>query len=281
MTASTMLSHTPFRLAVVAGCLLLSCGCGAKSLPYTGVKRIDEKVTQAELEAFFAVIDSLPENDLPDFPDVFAQPPDWKPQRTLPVNELLQEEEARIDRRWQVEWLAGQLHDNRALRDALREHRMTPEQFAGLWTTLGAALSRRTLRDDQDLDRLIERGEAVLDRLQQDQRQYSALSREERYRVLRQATWATRRDRAERLKSVPPENVDLVKRHSDRLSAVFSGTFTTNPLDPIVDVREKYGIPFEELPESGSDAEIEWDPDEAIVGTDPPDKEFRRDEGAP
>ena len=59
------------------------------------------------------------------------------------------------------------------------------------------------------------------------------------------------------------------------LEPIFPGEFTSNPLDAVVDLLEEQGLPFEELAESGSDDQIEWNADEAEFGTDKPDKEFQ------
>lgn len=263
-------------LSIWLGCLVLGLvpGCGGEMLEYTEVKRIDEKVTEAELQSFLDVIEQLPEKALPEFPPVFAPPPDWSASRTLPVNELVAEEQQLLAERWKVGWLVGHLQQQPDLERILRERSMSLEQFAGLTLALGASLSAGTLREDQDLEALIETGRSAIERLEADTRNFSTLSDEDRFRVLHQAAWITRLDRAQRLKQVPPENLALAAEHRERLAEIFPREFTTNPLDPLADMPEMRGIPFEELSGTGSDADISWSRDEALVGHDSPDPEF-------
>ena len=202
-------------------------------------------------------------------------PPDWDEGRTFEVRELVDREIKMLAERSDVEKLATHLPKNRPLLRALRREQLTPEQFVGLSLAIGVALSRSTLRDDQDLDRIIEEGERKIDELKQNAKPFHLHSQEGKHRVLRQAVWITRVDRAKRLKTVPPENyVDLVQKHGESLAAIFPEEFTVNPLDAIADLLEEQGTPFEELAESGTDAEIDWNENEAIVGKDPPDPEF-------
>lgn len=256
--------------------LLVFCGgCGKSGVEYTEVKRIDEKITQKELKQFLRIVNKLPKKTLPAIPDVYLPLPQWNPSRTLPVNELIHEEQAELDKRWSVEWLAQKLKRHRALQRVLRRENMTVEQFAGMIFSLGAALSKSQLRKDQDLEALIREGEPVVQALKTDDRSFSRLSPSVKYSVVRKAGELTRLDRAKRLKQVPPENVALVREHFEQLKKIFPSEFTVNPLDGIIDSLEVAGLPFEEKSESGFDVEITWDPnsEEAIIGLDTPDVE--------
>jgi hypothetical protein len=265
-------SRRPFGLAAIA--LLLLCGCAGETIDYIETKRIDEKVTEPELRTFLAIVESLADKKLPKLPPVFAAPPEWHHARTLPVNELVNEERTMLDDRWSVEALARALDRNRPLQRALRREQLTPEQFVGLTLAIGAALSKTTLRDDQKLDDILAKGQIVLQSLSQETESFSSLSRERRHYFLQQAAWVTRVDRAKRLTLVPPENSALVEKHRAALEAIFPGEFKLNPLDAIADLLEERGMPFEELPVSGTDDQIEWNPDEAIVGHDEPDSQY-------
>lgn len=262
--------QTFFRLFCALVFLLPQAGCREEPLEFTEVKRVDEAVTGAELDVFLRLIDSVPKQQLPPFPPLFAPPPEWD-ESTLPVSELVSREERLIREHRSVAALARSLERNRPLQRALERERMTPEQFTGLSLALGAALSYATLREEQvrDLDRLIARGESVLRRLRQENRTFSTLRDEQKYAVLEDAVWLTRLDRAAHLKLVPSRNVELVKSRRERLVSIFPESFRTNPLDTVADILEERGVPFEELPESGSDDTIEWSRDDAIVGTDP------------
>lgn len=264
----------PLRTWVCLALCALFVGCGEEQLEFTETKRINEKVTEAELQTFLRIVESLPDQQLPDVPPVFAPPPVWNQSRTLPVGELVNEEQNLLAERWTAEWMARHLQRNRPLARALRREEMTLEQFVGFTLAIGAALARNTIRDNQDLDEILKKGHAAVERLRRDTRPFSSLRQDGRYYILWQAEWITRIDRVERLKQVPPENIALVRAHREKLEEIFPAEFATNPLDAVVDLLEEKGLPFEELAGSGSDAEIDWEADEAIVGTDPPDEEF-------
>lgn len=263
-------------LGVFAVCAVASAvaGCLDEPLPYVEAKEIDEKITEAELATFLRIVRSLPERTLPAMPLPFAPPPAWDESRTLPIADLVSEEIHANDQRWNVDWQARQLAENRPLRRLLRREEMTAAQFAGIALALTAALGRERLAARTDLDGVIDEGRLVVDDLRADPRPFHSLSPEVRHFVLRQAMWIARVDRAERLRQVPPENRTLVRRHGEALSLVFPPEYRIDPLVGIADLFAEYGIPFEELPDSGSDAHIEWDPVEAVVGQDEPDAEF-------
>lgn len=256
---------------VLIGLCAAVAGCGVDQLEYTEFKRIDEKVTEAELEQFLRVIDSLPDKKLPKIDQVFAPLPSWSPARTLPVNDLADEEQKLLDQRWSVEAISRKLKQDRVLQRALRREQMTLEQFVGMSLTLGAALAKSMLRDQQNLDRIIASGRAEIGILRKDKRSFSKLNRETQHTILRRAGYLTRVDRARRLKEVPPENIALVRKHVEKLTTIFPGDVTTNPLDAVADLLEERGMPFEEMKPSGFDVDITWDSENAKIGVDSPD----------
>lgn len=247
-------------------------GCSEPPLEYTEVTRVHEVVTETEATAFLGVVRMLPGGKIPAITPIFAPPPDWSDSRTLPVSDLVQEEQARLNERWDVDRLASEWHGNRALERALRKHRMTVRQFAGLTLTLGAALSRSSIRENQPLPQLKEKGIAEVAHLREENRSFASLSEDGRHHVLQRAIWITRLDRAQRLLHVPPENVDLVQRKKEQLLEAFPEEFSLNPFDGVSDLLEERGLPFLELSSSGSDAELEWSREEAIIGRDTPDE---------
>jgi len=254
------------------GALFAASGCGGSGLEYREVKRIDEKVTQEELNGFLRVVQRLPDHKLPKLPAVFPPPPNWSRGRTLPVSQLVDEERDELANRWSVEWIARRLEKNHRLQYALRSERMTTEQFVGLMLTIGVTLSRNTLHEHQNLYKILVKGKAVIAQLKRDsRRRFAELKEQDRYTVLVRAIWISRVDRAARLKQVPPENLALVREHHERLAAIFPAEFTTNPFDSIVDRMESDGLPFEETGESGRDDRIAWRPDRALIGHDRPD----------
>lgn len=247
-------------------------GCAEPRLEYTEVTRVHEVVTESEAAAFRGVVGMLPGGRIPAITPIFAPPPDWSESRTLPVTDLVQEEQTRLNERWDVDRLAAEWDGNRALERALRKHRMTVQQFAGLTLTLGAALSRSSIRENQLLPQLKEKGVAEVAHLREENRSFASLSEDGRHHVLQRAIWITRLDRAQRLLHVPSENVDLVTREKEQWLEAFPKEFSLNPFDDISDLLEERGLPFLELTSSGSDAELDWSREEAVIGRDTPDE---------
>jgi len=259
-------------VAIVAGSV--AAGCSAET-PKTIVPReIGDKVTDGDLEAYFEVIDDLPDKKLPEMPPLFKQPPAWDDQRTLPINELMREEADELEKTWNDAVIVRHLSRDRALQKALRE-RLTLEQFAGLTKTIGVALARNTIRPEQDLNKIIEEGKKRLEVLRNQVQRFNQLQPDERHTVLTTAMWITRIDRAKRLLQVPPENRAMAKAHLERLAAIFPKEFTSNPFDAITDQLEEQGMAFQELRQSGLDTEIDWSESQAIRGNDTADPEFR------
>lgn len=246
-------------------------GCAEAPLEYTEVTRLHEPVKDSEAEAFLNVIDALPDRRMPAMNAIFGPPPDWNESRTLPVNDLVREEQARLAERWDVDRLAAEWEGNRALHRALRKQRMTVQQFAGFTLTLGAALSRAGVRENQPLPQLREKGIAEVAQLNEDGRSFASLPEDMRHQVLQRAIWITRLDRTQRLLHVPPENVDLAHRLESRFREIFPEEFTSNPFDGISDLLEEKGLPFLETSAGGYDDELDWNREDAIIGHDTPD----------
>ena len=145
----------------VRGGLSLLAGCGEQAPKFAEPRDVGDKVTDADLDTFFQVVDELPDKKLPEMPALFKSPPAWDEQRTLPVNELVREESDELEKLWNDEHLIRHLAKDRALQKALRE-RMSPAQFVGLVKTIGAALARNAVRPDQDLRLIVEQGKRRL-----------------------------------------------------------------------------------------------------------------------
>jgi hypothetical protein len=249
---------------------MLISGCADIELKFTEVRRIDEPISTADLEAWLEIVDHLPDKKLPDLRNPFLPPPHWTSERTLPVGDLVDSELASMDERWSHMPLLELLPESRTFDRWLKRKRMTREQFAGLTMSIGAALSRSTLRKEQDLQSLIERGEAVVHDLRSDRTPFNRLSPESIHEVLQRATWITRLDRARRLQMVPDNNLAVIRKYRKQLVDLFPVAFTTNPFDPIADRLEELGIPFEELPGREPLDVLTWDSEKAIVGRDAP-----------
>lgn len=258
-----------YRLGLLAVCVVgLACGCEARAPEYTEVRRIDEELTPGELQKWMRIVDQLPEQRLPPWPEMFPPPPQWKASRTLTIGELLKEEQAMLDDRWSVETLAAGLSQNRPLQRALAQEQLTLEQFTGLTLAVGMTVCAGTLRETQELESLVTRGEAALQELRQDQRIFSTLEEDMRFRVLQDAIWLSRVHRARLLAQVPEENLQLIAELRERILPMLPQELTSNPLDPVADILADRGLPFEELPQSGFDDQLSWNSGKAIVGYD-------------
>jgi hypothetical protein len=271
MSDSTFHARDLFRRCRIVTILTLGLlGCWAKPLDFVEVKRTDEVVTETELEDFLEVVRLLPDGKLPELPTIYRLPLRWSETRTLPVSELINEETSQIERPWDAKHLAHEIETNRRFQRVLRRVEMTPEQFMGLMLTLGTAMNRGLLPDGYDFEGLINRGQKVITQLKRNRTPFNDYSPDRQFSISREAIWLYRLDRAKRLRDVPRENVELVRKHWEELAVIFPKEFQIDPLGTIADHLEEQGIPFEELPETGSDAGLQWNPDEAFIGTDAP-----------
>ena len=261
--AGPMLSLLALLLASVSG-------CGEIELKDRTVKRIDEPISAADVRAYVEVVRHMPGRKLPNLPPLFLPPPEWNPERTLPVSDLVDSELLALEERWDYEPLVHLLPDSRTFDRWLLRKRMTREQFAGMTLVIAAALSRSTIRPEQRLEEIIARGEATRNDLRKLNVPFNSLPPAMMHDVLHRAAWLTRYDRAERLASVPIENVNAVNRYFDQLAPLFPSTVTENPFDAITDRLEVEGVPFEELPDGESLDVLTWDKAAAIVGRDEP-----------
>lgn len=266
----TDLSKFRKLLATVLAAVMLLSGCGDATLTFTEVKRVSEEVTPSELRTFFEIVEHLPEKKLPPFPDLYLPLPNWNAERTLPISDLVDAEQVMLAERWGTERLVDSLPQSRRLDRWLLRKRITREQFVGVTLAIGAALSRSTVRENQNLSGIMAKGENVVSRLRSKGEPFNTLSPEAMHAVLHEAAWITRHDRARRLLSVPEKNVELVLKHVDDLVKLFPAELTQNPFDGIADRLDEQGIPFEELPGNDSYDSLNWDPEDAIVGRDDP-----------
>ncbi|MAT14943.1 MAG: hypothetical protein CMJ46_06705 [Planctomyces sp.] len=261
--------------------LSMFAGCQSQEPDYIEVKRVHEQLTANEVKSYLRIIYSLPSKKVPAFPAAYAPPADWERSRTLSVHDLVLEEEKLIENLWNEEVLVRQLSRNKPLLKRLKRERMTPQQFIGFTRAIGMAMSRASLRENQDLQKILEEGERVIQRLKDDHRSFSVLSEdneEDMHIVLQNAMWITRADRVARLMKVPPENVDLVKKYSRQLNEVFPDDFKRNPLDEVQDLLVEFGLPFEETELVGLDVDLSWEKSEARIGHDEPnDSSYSRD----
>ncbi|MFH1300199.1 MAG: hypothetical protein ABIK07_03990, partial [Planctomycetota bacterium] len=263
--------------AAISCCLcfvvtLFSVGCSEKSLDYTELKQINEKVTESELKKYLKVIKLLPQNKTPTFPSVYAPAPAWSHIRSLPIEDLVYSEQNNLSQLWEIERIGEHFGArNRMFKKALHRRELSKEQFISYTLAIGLAASRLQLREDQNLEEVIQKGNKIIHQLQLDKRPFSSLSLEERHRTLHEAMWIARVNRAEHMIQVPPENINLVKNNWDQLKELLPPEFLKNPLDDLSDTLEERGIPFTIIEKKDSDDLMQWTSKDAIIGTDQPD----------
>jgi hypothetical protein len=263
--ASPKHSWKPSIAALLCAAVLLSaCGCEDPGSPLVSHKHPDERISKSELEVLKRILSKLPQPLWSDWRNCFVGTPDWPDTRTLPVSELVDEEQRRLSDRWDAELLTARLDQSRALKLILRRERVTTEQFASLLLSVGLATSRSFVPGKFDLEAYERRGLQIVKQLKSDGRPYESLSEDEREQVLFRAVWITRLDRATRLLQPSEANVALVRSEADSLKPLLPGEFLRNPLEELADPLEEHGVPFIELPASGSDADIPWSRADAL-----------------
>ena len=261
----------PILLAAFTLALTFACGCSEPEFVQPEPKRADDLLTKTEIDSFLAIADSLPDQKLPPAPSVILPAPQWSRNRTLPVNELVKEEEKMLTDRQSIDWFIAHFPtQSRFLKRALRRERMTIEQFVGLYLALGISLSRDRLPADRDLDQILVRGKLAIAELKKDQRPFSSLPEEQAYFLHEQSGWLAVVDRATRLKPVHPGNLILVRQNSERLRAVMPAEFTRNPLLEFATILDDRGVPFQEPAGQDTDDRIPWTREHAVMGAAAP-----------
>lgn len=241
---------------------------------HTEVRRVDELLTESELRSFLKVAASLPDQKIPPLANIWLAPPTWNSNR--PIRYLVQQENKLLEEQISPNSLLPQLPKSRKFERALKEAQLTPEQFSGLLISFAVTLLRDEHTSAQELDRILDRGRLTLQRLTEDERVFSSLSDDGAHYLLQQASWITLCDRATRLQQVPDLNLELVRRHREELLAVLPESLLSDPLEPLRPLLNESGLPFEELPESGSDAQLSWVPPPPTVPPVVPDMVTKR-----
>lgn len=240
-------------LAIVS-CPLV-CGCGPDTVN-ADIKPLEEPLAEEELRAFLSIVHALPGHKLPALPAAALEMPAWSLQRTLPVKELLAEQQKRTEDRRSLEAVVRHLQSARGLDRALRKEAWSPERFASVAIVLAAAVNRLSVTDEETMAQILENSEGPLHALEGDSRVLASLSDEAAYSVLDKARWIPLRQRVEWLSQVPPETLALVRERRTDLEKAFPADWLTNPFAPWQHILRNDGTPFEERGSSGSDASI-------------------------
>jgi len=259
--------HSHGLLLACVAQLLLS-GCFDQRVEFSAVKRMDEPITEPEIQSFLAIVEVLPDKKSPAVPPIYSPVPTWSLQRTPPVNELVEQEQGDLRKKWADAQDATKFARNRRFSRALKRAGMTADQFAGLALVIGTSLSRSALNPEFDFSPLIEQGTKAVTKLKEEKRSFATLPEETKFRIIRQATWLARLDRAQHLERIPSDNIPLVLKYREKLIPIFPKDFEHNPLAQIADRRELLGIPFDELADDEAFADnFGWDPHDAVFGS--------------
>lgn len=258
--------------AFVIAVLLLFCGCSEEKIIFNEVKHPDERLKTSELNQFLQIVKSLPGKKLPALPPLYAPVPRWDASRELSVKGLIKEEQKRLPNRWFTESVLAELKNNHKLVKVIQKYNLSIEQFLGLTETIAMAASRTHFENIIELRIIARTGQREVSLLLKTDEVFSRFREEERFELIRKAAWLTRLDRARNLIKVPEENVELLRRHWEIISPYLPEDALRDPLEDIVDSLHDYGLPFEEIPESGSDISLKWSPldENAIIGRDKP-----------
>lgn len=225
---------------------ITALGCESAPPGPVVIIRPDEPLAPEDWSTFERIVKSLPGEKLPAFGPLFAPPPQWKDQRTISISDLLKEETGLLAKKWNPTELGAQWNRSTALQRALRIEQVTPEQFAA-WTQALALAAMRNVASPRNLsDHLRKEALLSLRKLETDERMFSTLTPEERYRILRDARALARVHRHEWLMKAPEENQQLAKQHEAWLKKVLPGHVWADPILEVTDHELSLGVPFGE-----------------------------------
>ncbi|HLJ12593.1 MAG TPA: hypothetical protein VKU82_15470, partial [Planctomycetaceae bacterium] len=100
-------------LAAVCCCLLSLTGCEEPEIVQLEPKRADDKLTSAEIESFLSIVDSLSDHKLPPMPQAVLPAPQWSRNRSLPISDLVKEEEKALIERGAIDWMSAHCSQSR------------------------------------------------------------------------------------------------------------------------------------------------------------------------
>lgn len=255
-------------LMAVSACLT---GCEKAEVGYFETKRVDELLSEREVATVIDILKSLSESDRDLLVISFLPEPAWEKGRTLPVRELIATEQEAAERQRSLTFLSDQLQMSSAWTKAIAKHKITREQFCGLFQCATTAYLRRKIDPKLSLPKLVELSELQVRPLELDERTFSSLASEEQYRVLYMAVWLAIGERARQLSLVPDENVSLVGSLNDEFEPLLPPSFQVDVFAGLYPRPIDYGVPFNEG--AVSDAALTWNTTDAIIGRDAPDDE--------
>lgn len=257
-----IMRRTALNLALAGYAVLL--GCEQPTVGFYETKTIEERLTNADITAVVAVLEAVDEKSPAELPFPFLPPPVWSESRTLPVSELLAAEEDALQSVWSPDDAASRIPSGEPWDSALKNQKLTREQFCSLVLSVSAALGRGSADRSVSLKLVAERGKRELASLVDDERPFSSLTSDERHQAQNQAIWLTIRDRAEKLALVPQANVEAAASAGPALRHALGDEYFADPFAGLYPRPEDSGVPFEEG--ELSDADLTWSDRNAITG---------------
>ncbi len=241
-------------------------GCEERQMTYFEVKRIDEPLTINDLSLIVNILETLPPDQLKLLPPIFAKIPTWEPNRTLSISSLTREELERMNTLWSYEHLSRRFEKNRHLHKLLFHYGLNLEQLLGLVRSVGVAIASTYVEPEYDYKLNIKRAQDRIYKLEADDRPFANLSPDKQFEVEHMARYLSRRDRCEQLAMVPDSNKALVTEYFKDLREVLPVDYFQDPLAPVTDWQEEYGVPFQELNDRvPSDASIMWRKEDKLI----------------
>ncbi|MEM1061317.1 MAG: hypothetical protein AAGJ97_03200 [Planctomycetota bacterium] len=259
------LPHALLALGLIASAV----GCAEEERAvYRETTRVDESVKKSDLLVLRSVLQSLTPTQLASLPAVFASAPSWSADRTLPVRELVAEEVRRQADEGSLAIVTRRFPRSKAFDRLVEAGRRTPEQIVSLYIAASWALARAEIADERLLDEYYRRAETELGSLRLDDRPFGPLPSEVRFGIEQRAAWLSVIDRVERLRLIPPENVETVAALGEEFAALFPASCRQDPVTAVLPRLELFGVPFEEPDPSRSDADLVWRAETALIGRD-------------
>lgn len=239
----------------VCGISILA-GCMPELPTLEGVQEKSQPLSATSWDALRRIVEAMSVDARSKLPRWLPVCSFWQESRTLEIAQLAVEEQGKLVEFWQPKRYQNDLAWEKSLRTALLSEHVTLEQFIALTLCVGVACSSKLASKELADSLLQRRGDLAIERLSSDHRIYSKLAADERFAVIRDTEWLSRMELLSALRSVPAENVTLVTEQASWIEAHLPEHVRPDPKELLMDRRRQNGVPFEELPTSGSDSQL-------------------------
>lgn len=256
------------RLLLCLWALSAVAGCGPVKPINTKQVRVDDLLTPADIKQFLEIAKELPEGTLRDVPPPILPTPKWDSERTLPVRELVSLEFRALEQLWKPSGFLAALPKGKEFTRFMKRKQVSPERFASLAYAISLALWKSSIPTEINVDAHMKKSAVVVNELRQDNRPYHTLSPDVAHELHRRTAWIGEFDRGEQLAVVPQLNVKAIQKSRQKLAELLPAVYLTSPFDTRLDRNLDIAMPFDDLPGNESFELLEWDPKNAVIGTD-------------